>query len=65
LWLAVGVLFSVESRKADPLDLDQWVFFVLPTRVLDEKLGDQKTVGLSELELLLRHRERSRGDRAR
>jgi hypothetical protein len=47
----VFCLFREKDReRADPLDLGQWVFFVLPTRVLDEKLGDQKTVGLGTLE---------------
>ena len=33
----------------DPLNLDDWRFFVLATAVLDESLPDQKTLGLSPL----------------
>ena len=37
------------QTSADPLDLDQWSFLVVPTRTIDERLGDQKSVGLSTL----------------
>lgn len=33
----------------DPLDVTQWKFFVLPTRVLDERVPSQKTIGLTSL----------------
>ena len=36
----------------DPLDLSQWIFYVLPTRVLDEHHPSQKTMGLSSLKKL-------------
>jgi len=46
----VFCLFAEQDRdRADPLDLDQWKFYILPTRVLDERLGPQKTVGLARL----------------
>ena len=36
----------------NPLDLDQWQFFVLATSVLNERCGDQKTLGLAPLKAL-------------
>jgi hypothetical protein len=49
----VFCLFAEKDRKrADPLDLDQWRFFILSARVLDETLGSQKTVSLGRLESL-------------
>ncbi|MCK9464112.1 MAG: hypothetical protein M0R80_31215 [Proteobacteria bacterium] len=51
--LYVFCLFAEKDRKvADPLDLAQWRFFVLPARVLDAKVGGQKTVSLGRLESL-------------
>ena len=36
-------------NKIDPLDMDQWDFFILPTSVLDDNVGDWKSVGLKSL----------------
>lgn len=36
----------------NPLNLDQWVFFVLSTKVLNESVASQKTITLSSLEKL-------------
>lgn len=33
----------------DPLDMDQWGFYILPTSVLDAEVGDQKRIGLNSL----------------
>ena len=33
----------------DPLDMDEWDFYILPTSVLDDKVGDQKQIGLNSL----------------
>ncbi|WUD78221.1 hypothetical protein OG937_44150 [Streptomyces sp. NBC_00510] len=38
-----------EKQTLDPLDLGQWTFYVLPTRVLDERCPGQKTIGLPGL----------------
>lgn len=38
-----------EKETANPLDISQWEFFLLPTKVLNEKLGNQKTAMLSTL----------------
>ena len=36
-----------EQDTINPLDTAQWSFFVLPTKVLNEKVGGQKTIALS------------------
>ncbi len=43
------------KRKDDginPLDLNQWEFYVLPTRILDEKMPAQKTISLDKVKSL-------------
>ncbi len=43
-------LFSCEDRnKANPLILDQWRFYILPTFVLNEQCGTQQSISLSRL----------------
>ena len=43
-------LYRVKDRtRAEPLDLDGWTFYVLPTAVLDELCGRQKTITLPSL----------------
>ncbi|MDE2888460.1 MAG: hypothetical protein OXR72_09590 [Gemmatimonadota bacterium] len=44
-----SVLSHRDYRTINPLELTQWEFYVVPTRTLDEVLGDQKTVRLSRL----------------
>lgn len=34
-----------DKRTADPLDVLQWQFFVLPAAVLNERCAVQKTIG--------------------
>jgi hypothetical protein len=36
----------------DPLDLDQWDFYILPTKTLDQKMGDKGSLSLTDLERL-------------
>ena len=43
------VLYEKDQDKINPLDLDQWDFYVLPTKVLDEGLGNQATLTLDSL----------------
>ena len=38
-----------DPAKADPMRLDSWAFYILPTKVLDEQCGGQKTLSLSSL----------------
>lgn len=46
------LLHHQDKQTLDPLDLDQWTFYVLPTRVLDEQCPSQKTIRPSSLERL-------------
>ena len=40
-----------QQVKADinPLDLEQWEFYVVPTAVLDKELGDAQSISLSRV----------------
>ena len=38
-----------EQKTINPLLIEQWDFYVIPTKLLDEKFGKQKTVSLSAL----------------
>ena len=38
-----------KNDKMNPLDLSQWDFYLLPTSVLNEKLGNNKTASLGKL----------------
>lgn len=40
---------QTDREKADPLVLDDWKFFVLPTEKLNQCCGDQKTISLNSL----------------
>lgn len=43
----VFCLFSEEDRsRANPMVLDQWRFYVVPTAAIDEQLGDQRKISL-------------------
>lgn len=43
------VLNHFDKNTVNPLDLSQWIFYLLPTKVLDEKHPFQKTISLSSL----------------
>ncbi len=43
------VLAHKNKATVDPLDLDQWVFYVVPSAVLDEQCPTQKHISLSGL----------------
>ena len=51
------LLAHKEKSSLDPIDLDQWTFFVLPTSVLNTKLKEQKTLTLGVLEGLEKAKE--------
>ncbi len=36
-----------EKRQVNPLDLDQWEFYVIPTSVLDSEFGDRQSISLN------------------
>lgn len=46
------LLHHEDKQSLDPLDLSQWTFYVLSTRVLDERCPGQKTIRLSSLQRL-------------
>ena len=47
------LLGSLEETNPDPLDLDQWTFFVLDTDSLNCEVRSQKTISLNPLKLLV------------
>ncbi|MCX4676047.1 hypothetical protein OG413_12145 [Streptomyces sp. NBC_01433] len=46
------LLHHQDKQTLDPLDLDQWTFYVLPTRILDERCPTQKSIRPSSLKRL-------------
>jgi len=49
----VFCLYAERDRgKADPMALDGWEFYVVPTRRLNDRCGGQKTISLSSLQRL-------------
>ena len=46
------LLANKDRNTINPLDLSQWKFYIVPTTVIDSRLGNQKTVGLSRLKEL-------------
>ena len=40
------------EAEADPLKLENWDFYIVPTKVIDEKCGDNKTVSLARIKRL-------------
>lgn len=43
------VLTHQDKSTVDPLNLDQWKFYILSTEVLNRQLGQQKSIGLVSL----------------
>lgn len=43
------VFTAAEKAVADPLNLDQWDFYVMPTNRLNAAVGEQKTITLASL----------------
>lgn len=49
----VFCLFAATERElADPMKLDQWEFYIVPTSLINEKLGDQRKISLQGIERL-------------
>jgi hypothetical protein len=46
------LLDNKDNTTIDPLNLDQWRFYILQTDILNRELGDQKTIGLRRLRSL-------------
>lgn len=47
--LYVFCLYASKDRAETPLHLEQWEFYVLPTEVLNQKCGNQKSISLNSL----------------
>ncbi len=41
-----------DPAKPNPLDTEKWEFYIVPTQLMNERLGAQKTIGLASLKLL-------------
>ncbi|MCF8719721.1 hypothetical protein [Nitrospina gracilis] len=46
------LLAHKDKTTVDPLNLEQWIFYVLPTRILNEKVPDQRWIALNSLKKL-------------
>jgi hypothetical protein len=46
----LALLAHTDKATVDPLDLDQWVFYVLPTVVLDGRTRSQHSITLKTLQ---------------
>ena len=47
-----ALLFHKDKKTVNPLDISQWEFFVLPTKVLDERERSQHSITLASLKKL-------------
>ena len=47
--LYVFCLYTARSREQSIMNLDLWEFYVLPTSVLDQRMPNQKSIGLNSL----------------
>ncbi|WP_189361787.1 hypothetical protein [Algibacter mikhailovii] len=43
------LLKNKDQKTLNPLDLSQWTFFVLETKILNEQKPEQKTIGINSL----------------
>lgn len=49
-WYASDLMGNtLRGKLANPLNLDQWVFYVLATRVLNQEVPEQKSISLSRI----------------
>ena len=46
---AFCLLRHKDKETVDPMDLDQWIFYILPTIILNEKMKSQKSLSLGKL----------------
>ena len=46
------VLAHKDQSTIDPLNIDQWEFYILPTKTLNKVVGNQKSITLSSLKKL-------------
>ncbi|MBU3112679.1 hypothetical protein [Clostridium lacusfryxellense] len=38
-----------DKTTVDPLNVDQWEFYIVPTEQLNEEMGAQKSIGINPL----------------
>ena len=43
------ILENKDQKIINPLDVEQWAFYVLETKILDKLRTEQKTIGLNSL----------------
>jgi hypothetical protein len=43
------ILKHQDKRTVNPLNLNQWLFYLLPTQILNEQKPTQKTISLNSL----------------
>ena len=48
------LLGSLEHTEPDPLDIEQWTFYVIRTKDLDSAVGMQKSIGINPLKELVK-----------
>ncbi len=46
------VMAHKDKSTIDPLNIDQWAFYILPTKTLNKAVGNQKSITLSSLKKL-------------
>jgi len=46
----LAVLHQLDKMSIDPLNLGQWSFYAVPTRVLDSHMGSQRSISLQSVE---------------
>lgn len=44
------LLAHKDQATLNPLDLDQWIFYLAPTKLLNKKVGNQKNISLKKLQ---------------
>ena len=46
-----------DEKSSNPINLENWVFYVVPTKVINEMFGDQKVLSLKRLEKIEKYGE--------
>ena len=46
-----------EEKSSNPLNLENWTFFVVPTSVINDSFGDQKVLSLNKIKTIERYGE--------
>ena len=46
-----------DEKSSNPMNLENWVFYVVPTKVINKMFGDQKVLSLKRLEKIEKYGE--------